>query len=79
MKKIILEDRFTTHQKLMILFCVGAPFLLMTVTVLGFNLNFKGYLFLVFLIIACVFIFCITFLKKGFIKIKSDLYRGSFF
>jgi len=79
MDRIILEDRFTLHQKLIMLVCVGGPLFLMIITFLKLNLNLSGYLMLLVLVSLFAFLICIAFLKRGFIKIKSGLYRGSFF
>ena len=83
MDKIILEDRFTTHQKITFLLYIGAPFIIGIVGLirmsLNSNLNYKGYLALIILLIIYFLLISIAFLKRGFIKINSNLYRGSFF
>ncbi len=79
MNKIILEDRFTTHQKIIFLLYIGAPFIILIVELLRMNLNSKGYLVLSILVIIYSFIISIAFLKRGFIEIDSNLYKGSFF
>jgi len=83
MEKIILEDRFTTHQKISFLLYIGAPFIILIVTLLRMalssNLNYKGYLALIIFLIIYSFLISIAFLKRGFVKINSNLYRGSFF
>lgn len=79
MDKIILEDRYTGFQKVSFLFFIGAPILLIIYGLLTLNLSFQGYIVLTIAIAIYVFIVCIAFLKRGFISIKSKLYRGSFF
>jgi len=78
MDRIVLEHRFTTHQKISILFYMGAPLIFIIFTLLRRDLNEKGYVaLLVFCLIYCLLI-AIAFLKRGFIKIGTNLYRGSF-
>ncbi|PHS67021.1 MAG: hypothetical protein COB12_05015 [Flavobacterium sp.] len=79
MDKIILEDRFTTHQKITFLIYIGAPFLIGIFSLLKLNLNIKGFLILMLLLIIYSFLISISFSKRGFLKIKSDLYLGFFF
>lgn len=83
MDKIILEDRFTTHQKITFLLFIGAPFVIGIVALLRMglksNLNYKGYLALIIFLIIYSLLISIAFLKRGFVKINSNLYRGSFF
>ncbi|WP_378184986.1 hypothetical protein ACE939_08885 [Aquimarina sp. W85] len=83
MDKIILEDRFTTHQKITFLLYIGAPFIIRIVGLirdgLNSNLNYKGCLALIIFLFIYSLLISIAFLKKGFIKINSNLYRGSFF
>jgi hypothetical protein len=79
MNKIILEDRFTTHQKITFLLYLGAPFIIGIVSLTQINLNFKGYLAVIVFVTVYIFLVATAFLKRGFIKINSNLYRGSFF
>ena len=83
MNKIILEDRFTTHQKITFLLYIGAPFIIVIIALLrkalNSSLNHKGYLALLIFLIFYAVLISIAFLKRGFIKINSNLYRGSFF
>lgn len=83
MEKIILENRFTIHQKITILLFIGAPFIISIVGLLkmGFNsnLNYKGYLVLLLFLLLYFFLISIAFSKRGFINVHSDLYRGLFF
>lgn len=77
--KIILEDRFTTHQKISLLLYIGAPFIISIFGLARIDLNYKGYLMLVLLILVYGLIICLSFTKRGFINYNSDLYRGLFF
>jgi hypothetical protein len=79
MNKIILEDRFTTHQKITFLIYIGAPFLIGIFSLLNLNLNIKGFFILMLLLIIYSFLISISFSKRGFLKIKSDLYLGLYF
>ena len=83
MNKIVLEDRFTTHQKITFLLYIGAPFIIGIFSLirmsLNSNLNYKGYLMLVILLAIYFLLISIAFLKRGFVKINSKLYKGSFF
>ncbi len=83
MTKIVLEDRFTTHQKITFLLYIGAPFIIGIFTLmrmsLNSNLNYKGYLILIILLVIYLFLILIAFLKRGFVKINSKLYKSSFF
>ena len=83
MNQVVLEDRFTNHQKLIILVAIGLPFLLgiyeLGGMALNSNLNINGYLVLVILIFIYSGLIIIAFLKRGFVKINSELYTGSFF
>lgn len=78
---IILEDRFTTHQKITILLYMGAPFIILIVKLIMecADLSYFGFLVLVVLSIIYSIMVCISFTKRGFVKVKSNLYRGLFF
>ncbi|TYP70375.1 hypothetical protein [Aquimarina intermedia] len=78
MEKVILEDRFTTHQKITFLLYIGAPFIIGIVTMLKTNLTSIGFLVLLLFIAIYTFLVSVAFLKRGFVKIDSQLYRGSF-
>ena len=77
--KIILENRFTTHQKISLLLYIGAPFLISIISLAKINLNYKGYIMLLLLILIYGFLICLSVTKRGFIKYNSNLYRGLFF
>ena len=79
MNRIILEHRFTNHQKITFLFYFGAPFLIKIFLLMRCNPNMKGYLILTLCIIGYAFLISIAFLKRGFLKKNSNLYKGSFF
>ena len=79
MIKIILEDRFTTHQKITFLLYIGSPILMLSAAFLVNSLNYIGYIILAFLILIYCFLISIAFLKRGFVKIDSKFYRASFF
>lgn len=83
MNKIVLEDRFTTHQKITFLLYFGAPFIIgifaLLRMALNSNLNYKGYLMLIILLMIYLLLISTAFLKRGFVKINSELYKGSFF
>ena len=79
MNKIILEYRFTNHQKITFLLYIGAPFLITIFLLLRNSLNMKDYLILSLSIICYTFLISIAFLKRGFLKKNSNLYKGSFF
>ncbi|WP_159949981.1 hypothetical protein [Polaribacter septentrionalilitoris] len=79
MKKIILEYRFTNHQKITFLLYLGAPFLIKIFFLFKNNLSPKDYLILSLCIICYLFLISIAFLKRGFLKRNSNLYIGSFF
>ena len=80
MNKIILEDRFTSHQKITFLLYMGAPFILGIISVLrNYWLSTEHYLIIALCMIAYFLLISIAFLKRGFIKINNHLYKASFF
>ncbi len=79
LKRIILEDRFTAHQKISLLLYIGAPFIIFIFFLMTMDLNYKGFFLLAFLILIYGLIICISFTKRGFVKINLNLYRGLFF
>ncbi len=80
MNKIILEDRFTNHQKTMFLLYMTVPFVLGLIKLWQLNLlNSLGYLVVFTLTLVYLFLTTIAFLKRGFIENNSQLYIGSFF
>ncbi len=81
MPRLLLEDRFTTHKKIHFLLYIGTPFIYIFVqlSLMLNELSIIGYLIWIFSVLGYGFIFMLAFLKRGFIKIESALYRGSFF
>tara|TARA_B100000795_G_C22506077_1_gene325848 strand:+ start:25 stop:573 length:549 start_codon:yes stop_codon:yes gene_type:complete len=79
MKKIILEYRFTNHQKITFLVYIGAPFLIGIFYLLKINLNLKGFFILTLCVICYILLIAVAFFKRGFLKVNSNLYKGSFF
>ncbi|QXP71754.1 hypothetical protein H0I29_06650 [Polaribacter sp. R2A056_3_33] len=79
MKKIILEYRFTNHQKIIFLLYLGAPFLFKIFLLFRNNINIENYLILSICVICYTFLISIAFLKRGFFTKNSNLYKGSFF
>jgi len=78
-KTLILESRFTTHQKTHIILSIGAPFIIIIFLLLRTNLNSIGYLILLIFILIYTTIVCLAFTKRGLLKQNSDLFRGLFF
>jgi hypothetical protein len=76
---IILEPRFTAHQKTHILFSIGAPIVLIIIILIGMNLNYKGYIILFLIILIYFSMICLAFSRRGLLKKGSDLYRGLYF
>ena len=82
MNKIILEDRFTNHQKTMFILYVGAPIVIVIIKLLqsiGNPTNFNipelselgsntNYGIIIGLILLYLFLISIAFLKRGFIE-----------
>ncbi len=79
MNSIILENRFTLHQKTHLLLFMASPILLVIVVLAQEDLNVKGFSLLIFLFVLYCLIVLLSFTKKGFLKKNGDLYRGLFF
>lgn len=83
MPKIVLEDKFSTHQKITFLLYIGGPFLIVFIVLfkmsIDSNLNLKGYFMLMVLLLIYIVLIVIAFLKIGFVKMDSKLYKGTFF
>ena len=82
MDRIIIQDRFTAHQKITILLYFGGPFIAAIIAqfIIGFSTSFSVGIFFkmsIFLLIY-VFLFFIAFLKRGFIALDDKLYRVVF-
>lgn len=76
---IILEPRFTPHQKTHLILSIGAPFIIIIIALLGIELNYRGYIFLFVIILVYAAVVCLAFTKRGLLKKDSVLYRGLFF
>lgn len=79
MKKIILEYNFTFHQKNILTFCVGMPIVVFFIFTLTSGFNTRDYFLLVILTLLFLIFISIIFLKVGFTKIDTNLWRGYFF
>lgn len=79
MEKIVLEYRFTNHQKITFLLYIGAPFLIRLILELGEKSSLKSYLIILFCILVYTFLITVALLRRGLMKIDSSLYKGSFF
>lgn len=77
--KIILESKFTEHQKTHLSIILGIPIIIVIIKVLNTDLNERGYVSLLLLITVLVLTIAIQFLKTGLIKKNANLYRGTFF
>lgn len=76
---IILESRFTSHQKIHITLIIGAPFILIIVALLRMDLNYIGYIVLLLFVLIYSMMICLAFTKRGLLKKNSELYRGLYF
>jgi len=78
--KLILESRFTTHQKTHIILSIGAPFLFVIfILIKNMPLNLIGNLILLVFLIFYALLVCIAFTKRGLLKYNENLYRGVYF
>lgn len=77
-QKIILEDSFSTHQKIHLL-GLASPIPVFLLEASLNNLNWKGHLFVLFLLCLLTTVILFTFSKKGFIKSRGSLQRAKFF
>ena len=78
MRKVILEDRFDTHQKMIFLIFIGLPFTGI-ISRLFDSLNFNPNISSFFLITLYIHLVVFAFQKRGFVKKQTDLYSGAFF
>jgi len=76
---IILESRFTTHQKTHLILSIGAPFILVIFLLIRLDLTYLGSLVLLLFIISYSAIICLAFTKTGLLKKRDKLYRGLYF
>ncbi|MDT0295568.1 hypothetical protein ACFQ3R_02060 [Mesonia ostreae] len=81
MDRIILEHRFNTHQKLVILLGVGFPLIITFITLCSLIplMHFVIFLFLLINLLLYGILVAIAFLKRGFYKKNAKLYKASFF
>lgn len=76
---IILQSRYTTHQKIHMVLVLGAPFILIIVSLLGIDLNYIGYMVLLFFMLMYTVLICFAFTKRGLLKKDNQLYRCLYF
>ncbi|TCI93034.1 hypothetical protein [Tenacibaculum sp. M341] len=76
-KEIILESKFTSHQKTHILMVFGAPIILVIIKLISLDITNS----LLSLLFVCLFLIVVsvTFLKTGLLKEDNSLYRGVYF
>jgi hypothetical protein len=79
MNTIVLEYRFTNHQKSMLLIFMGIPFTFFIFSSIERNTNFPFYISLTISLICYLLIIVTAFLKRGFLKRDGNLYITSFF
>ena len=77
--KIILEYRFSSHQKTHIIFFIGSPLILIIYSLMKINLNNVGLSVLFLLIVIYLSLVCLAFTRRGLLKKGSELHRGLFF
>lgn len=77
--EIILESKFTSHQKTHILMVFGLPIILVIVKLISLGLDVKNSILT--LLFVCLFLVSVsvTFLKSGLLKEQNSLYRGIYF
>ena len=78
MKRLILESKFTTHQKLHVLLSLGIPVLIIIYKITTLESYFKTNALLIFFILLLISVICSVFLKKGIVKENNNLYQGTF-
>ncbi|MBU2995314.1 hypothetical protein KO500_02670 [Cellulophaga baltica] len=78
-KKLVLESRFKTHQKIHLILTIGAPFIFIIFSLITMGLNAIGNFILLVFILMYVLLVCLAFTKRGLLSLNSELYRGLFF
>ncbi|WP_299676757.1 hypothetical protein [uncultured Tenacibaculum sp.] len=78
MKRLILESKFTTHQKLHVLLCTGFPIVAIINLIYRVKPFFLKSLIVLFFIILLIAMICSIFLKKGIVKENNNLYQATF-
>ncbi len=76
MNRIILESRFIRHQKTHLILVTGLPVLLLIIKLTDIGFDFKDYVQLIVLFFVFTLVIISMFFKRGFLKKKSELYRG---
>ncbi|QKX03481.1 hypothetical protein HN014_00625 [Aquimarina sp. TRL1] len=78
--EIVLESRFTIHQKIHIILSIGAPFIIIIfLLIVNMPLNFLGYLVLLGFMSLYTLLVCLALTKRGLLKVNDNLYRGLYF
>ena len=77
-ENLILEDSFSTHQKIHI-FALASPILALVIELTEIQLNSIGVLFLLLFLFIFIVIMCFAFSKKGFVKREGKLFKARFF
>lgn len=78
MRRLILESKLTSHQKLHVLLSLGGPVLIVIYKITTLESYFKTNALLVLFILVFIGIVCSVFLKKGVLKVGKTLYKGTF-
>ncbi len=78
-KKLILESRFTNHQKTHIILTIGGLPLIVIIYSIVLGHNSTHQLITAISTIIYIVLICLAFTKKGLFKKGETLYRGLFF
>ncbi len=78
-KEIILESKFTLHQKTHILMVFGAPIILVIIKLISLGLDVTNSLLSLLFVCLFLIVVSVTFLKTGLLKEDNSLYRGVYF
>lgn len=78
-KEIILESRFTTHQKIHMTLYIGGPLIFIIFSMMRTYLNNMGLFILLMFILIYLSLMCLAFTKRGLLKKEDKLYRGLYF
>lgn len=77
-KKIILENKFTTHQKTHLILVLGGAVFVLIVKILSLGMYVKSLMFVSLLTVLFIILISIAFTKKGLTIINDELYRAVF-
>ncbi|WP_029036696.1 hypothetical protein [Salinimicrobium xinjiangense] len=77
-EKLILQDSFTTHQKIHLL-GLSSPVLVIIIDLLGLGLHWSSPFFILFFAAIILIVAIIAFSKKGFLKSDGKLFKARFF